>query len=197
MEKIILASGSPRRKELFSRFGIPFEVLTSNVAELGEGNIPYSQAALVNAERKADDIAAKHPDALVIGADTVIEFESSIIGKPRDPEDAFQILKKLSGKEHFVATAICMKCMNDHILVRFVERTKVRFRKLSDDEIRTYLSLVDVLDKAGAYAAQEHGDMLIESVEGSIDNVIGLPTERIGETLPLLLPDFRKAPPSL
>ena len=123
---------------------------------------------------------------MVIGADTVIELGSEIIGKPRDPDDAFRILKRLSGKEHQVATGVCLLRLRDRVMIRFVEKTSVYFRDLPDETVRRYLTLVDVSDKAGAYAVQEHGEMLVERIEGSLDNVIGLPTERLAESLSLL-----------
>lgn len=185
MGRIILASTSPRRRELLEKIGIAFEV-ESPEAEESCRVFPVSCTALENAEKKAFSVASGHPEALVIGADTVIELGSEIIGKPRDPDDAFRILKRLSGKVHHVATGVCLLRLEDKVRIRFVERTAVYFQDLPDETIRRYLSLVHVADKAGAYAVQEHGDMLVERIEGSLDSVIGLPTERLQESLSLL-----------
>lgn len=186
MMKIILASASPRRHELFKKSNLPFDIESSDVPEISGEKFPYSGVALENAGRKAKDVALKNPDALVIGCDTVIEFRSGIIGKPVDFKDAFRILKSLSGESHYVATGVCVICLSRNIYVRFAERSKVQFRKLRDEDILSYLSHVNVLDKAGAYAVQEYGETIIEKTEGSRDNIIGLPTERLFELLALL-----------
>lgn len=182
---LILASASPRRRELLATLGIPFSVRTSTAEELREG--PWMMLALENALRKAEEVAARFPEDLVIGADTVIEFENRILGKPEDMDDAFRMLSTFSGKTHCVTTGCAIICHSRSIRIRFAETSRVTFKSLDAETIRRYLSLVPVLDKAGAYAIQDHGEMLIESLEGSLDNVIGFPTDRFRLPLKFLL----------
>ena len=179
---IILASASPRRSALLREAGPAFadmQILTSHVEE---GSDP-----LENAMRKAEAVAQMNPRAFVIGADTVIRFEGKTIGKPADLEDAKRILATLSGRTHDVATGVCVRCVEADILVRFEEATHVTFRTLTPGIIDKYVQDVNVLDKAGAYAIQEHGEDIIEKIDGSLTNVIGLPVERLTETVRYLL----------
>ena len=182
---LILASASPRRKDLLESLGIPFEIRTLPVQEKTDG--PWFQIALDNAFLKADAVARMHPDSVVIGADTVIRFGDETIGKPADLDDARAILAKLSGRTHDVVTGVCVRCLENDILVRFEEATHVTFRMLTPEAIEKYIKAVNVLDKAGAYAIQEHGDDIIQGIDGSLTNVIGLPVERLTETIRHLL----------
>lgn len=179
---VILASASPRRSALLKEAGPAFASMRIMTADVKEGDDP-----LENAMRKAEAVAELNPRALVIGADTVIRFEGETIGKPSDIEDAKRILAKLSGRTHDVATGVCVRCVEADILVRFGEATHVKFRTLTPETIDKYVQDVNVLDKAGAYAIQEHGDDIIESIDGSLTNVIGLPVERLKETVEYLL----------
>ena len=117
----------------------------------------------------------------------MIRFDGVTIGKPADLEDAKRILAKLSGRTHDVATGVCVCCIEADILVRFEEATHVTFRTLTPESIEKYVQAVNVLDKAGAYAIQEHGEEIIEIIDGSLTNVIGLPVERLKETVEYLL----------
>ena len=179
---IILASASPRRSALLKEAGPAFASMRIMTADVKEGNDPLENALL-----KAEAVAQSNPRALVIGADTVIRFEGKTIGKPADIEDAKRILAMLSGRTHDVATGVCVRCVEADILVRFEEATHVTFRTLTPGIINKYVQDVNVLDKAGAYAIQEHGEDIIESIEGSLTNVIGLPVERLKETVEYLL----------
>lgn len=179
---IILASASPRRSALLKEAGSIFASMQIMTADVEEGDDP-----LENAMRKAGTVAQLNPRALVIGADTVIRFEGKTIGKPADLEDAKRILAMLSGHTHDVATGVCVRCIEADILVRFEEATHVKFRTLTPEIIDKYVRDVNVLDKAGAYAIQEHGEDIIESIDGSLTNVIGLPVERLKETFEYLL----------
>ena len=179
---IILASASPRRCSLLREAGPVFADIRIMTSHVEEGNDP-----LENAMRKAEAVAVLEPRALVIGADTVIRFEGETIGKPADLEDAKRILAKLSGRTHDVATGVCIRCIEADILVRFEDATHVTFRTLTPEMIDGYVQAVNVLDKAGAYAIQEHGEDIIESIDGSLTNVIGLPVERLKETVEYLL----------
>ena len=174
---LILASASPRRKILLESLGIPFEIRTLPVQEKTDG--PWFRIALDNAFLKADAVARIYPDSVVIGADTVIEFGSEVLGKPSSKADAFSMLSRFSGKTHQVVTGCAVLCLNRNIRIRFAEITRVHFRELSPQVIEEYLAAVPVLDKAGAYAIQDHGDLLADKVEGSLNNVIGLPVERL------------------
>ncbi len=172
---LILASSSPRRRELLAKAFPHFEIVVPDVEE--------TDSPLENAMRKAYAAGERFPDAVSVGADTVIRFEGAVIGKPADMNDARRILAALSGRMHEVSTGVCVRHGRTNQTVRFEETTRVFFRVLSPEAIERYLSHVSVLDKAGAYAVQEHGDWIVERIEGSLDNVIGLPTERLFETL--------------
>lgn len=181
---LVLASASPRRKELLIRCGWPdFTVEPSRAGELEPGSVPASALALENAGLKAFDVATRHPEALVIGADTLIELENRTIGKPENEHDAVRILLALAGKSHFVTTGVCLHCAAAALTVRFAVSTEVVFRPFDRATAAEYVRLVNTLDKAGAYAVQEHGEMIVERICGSYDNVVGLPTERLGEAL--------------
>lgn len=173
MTPVILASASPRRAEILKKYGISFQQISSGAEE--PGSLFAEDAAMCNALVKAEDLAEKYPDRLVIAADTVIEFEGEVIGKPEDPEDAVRILKRLSGKKHFVTTGVCIIHAGRKIKVLFADLSEVAFKAVDDSVIREYISKVNVLDKAGAYALQEHPELIIESVTGDPENVIGLP----------------------
>ena len=184
--KIILASQSPRRRELLARLPYPFEVRTFPTREFADGEIPPDELPLRNAEAKALAVAERFPDLPVVGADTVIVFDRRIIGKPRDLEDAFRTLAELSGRTHEVVTGVALLRSRDGFRRVWSTRTRVTFRALDSETIGKYLRLVDVQDKAGSYALQEHGDMLIDRVDGDADNVVGLPLERLGAELAAL-----------
>lgn len=181
--QLVLASLSPRRKELLSRLAYPFEVRSFPTREFVDGELPAERLPARNAEAKAAAVAERFPDAVVVGADTVIIFDGRIIGKPRDAEDAFRTLAALSGRTHEVVTGLALLRRRDGVREVWSESTAVTFKTLSPATIREYLRLVNVLDKAGSYALQEHGDMLVERVEGDPDNVIGLPLARLAERL--------------
>ena len=181
--ELILASASPRRKELLARLGFPFTIQISHVEERSEG--PWMMLALENACVKAEEVAARYPDSVVIGADTVIEFDNRILGKPHDLPEAERMLTAFSGKTHAVTTGCAVICRSRNLRVRFAETAQVTFRRLLPETVRRYLSLVSVLDKAGAYAIQEHGELIIERCVGDPDTVVGLPVTRLGETLKL------------
>ena len=182
--KIILASKSPRRQDILSQAGIKFTTVTAQVTEIDSG-IYYRHIPMFNAVIKASHIAEDFPEALVIGADTVIEYKNQTIGKPISLQHAATILKQLSGNTHKVVSAVCLICKKRNIKTVFADTTTVRFKDLSASTIAEYLQKVEVLDKAGAYAIQEHGEMLVDSINGSINNVIGLPIERVIECLQL------------
>lgn len=186
--KIILASASPRRKELLEKAGYPdFEIVPSPAEELTPDDVNVPRLALENAIRKAVAVADLYPDALVIGADTLIEFEHEAIGKPRDREDAVRTLCRLAGKTHMVTTGVCLCCRNMNLLTRFAETSLVEFLPFDRAAAEQYADLVPVLDKAGSYAIQDHGEMIIKGIEGDYDNIVGLPAPRLKEALHIAL----------
>ena len=180
--KIILASASPRRKQLLEEAGYQVECIVSGAEEIEDHSFQPADLALENAARKAGAVAGNSPNHLVIAADTVVWKSGRFFGKPSDMEDAFRMLKALAGHTHEVVTGVIIRFPGGE-LARFAESSMVTFHALGDDEIRLYLSSIHPLDKAGAYAAQGDDGRLIKNIEGSVTNVIGLPVERIDEIL--------------
>lgn len=178
--RIVLASASPRRRELLSQLGLEFEICVSSAGET-EGPDPIEtarQAALA----KASEVASKVLDALVIGADTIVVIDEEILGKPTSPSEAEAMLKKLKGKAHRVITGVAIvdgsgKKVVDH------EDTTVFFSDLSEDEVRFYVESGEGADKAGAYAIQGLGALFILRIEGSYSNVVGLPLAKLHEMM--------------
>jgi|SRR6185369_2023045 nucleoside triphosphate pyrophosphatase len=180
---VILASASPRRAELLRQLGIRFKVIPTDAPEILHEQLTAGEAAQINAYRKARAVAKKYPDALVIGADTLVSLNGELFGKPASLEAAYQMLERLQGKTHHVVTAVCLLNLRHHRQRIFADNTSVTFRPLDAVKIRRYLSQVDPLDKAGAYAIQEKGEHLVERYSGSYSNVIGLPLERLKSEL--------------
>lgn len=176
---IILASASPRRAQLLRNMGLEFRTVISNVTEVHHDQLTAGEVAQVNAYRKARTVAKKFPDALVIGADTLVHMDEKLYGKPLDLSEAYLMLEDLQGRTHQVTTAICLLHLRERKQRILSEDTSVTFRPLDAIQIRRYLAQVDPLDKAGAYAIQECGDMLIERISGSYTNVVGLPVEKL------------------
>lgn len=183
MPPLILASESPRRAELLRQLGHEFKVVPSGISEIHHGDLTAQEIAQINAYRKARFVAKKYPDALVIGADTLVFLDTILFGKPKSLEAAYEMLQQLQGKTHTVVTAICLLHLRSHQQRILAENTGVVFRPLDAVKIRRYLSKVNPLDKAGAYAIQEEGDMIVESISGSYTNVMGLPMERLSSEL--------------
>ena len=187
---LILASESPRRRELLGTLGIPFEIRSAKVEELEQAEDACSVSLLPqkNACLKAQAVAEMYPGAVVLGADTAIVFENQLIGKPRDPEDAHRILEMFSGKTHQVITGIALMRAGEKPFCRqWSEISEVTFKPLSCEIIDEYLKKVHILDKAGAYAIQECGDMIISGFTGELNNIIGLPLLRLEEELRKIL----------
>src|SRR3954465_8801681 len=179
MPPLILASESPRRAELLRQLGYEFKVVPSGTPEIHHGELTAQEIAQINAYRKARTVGKKYPDALVIGADTLVFLDRILFGKPKSLEGAYEMLEQLQGKAHTVVTAICLLHLRSHKQRIFAENTIVTFRPLDAVKIRRYLTKVNPLDKAGAYAIQEEGDLIIERVGGAFSNVVGLPLERL------------------
>jgi len=183
--QIILASGSPRRRELLGAMGVRFEVATADVREHDAASAPHlapADLARENARFKAEAVAALRPGRWILGADTVVALNKRVFGKPASPDQAREFLAALSGHTHEVITG-CALIAPDGDTEIFHEVTRVSFQVLSEETIARYLAEVHVLDKAGAYALQERGEWIVQSVEGSRTNVIGLPTEALERVL--------------
>ena len=180
---LILASASPRRSELLRQLALDFTVVPSDAPEVHDDQLTAREVSQLNAYRKARAVAKKYPDALVLGADTLVYLGTTLFGKPANLEDAHRMLKQLAGRTHEVVTAICLLNLRHHRQKLFFESTAVTFRPLNAAQIRTYISRVNTLDKAGAYAIQESGDLIVEKISGSYTNVVGLPVEKLREEL--------------
>lgn len=179
----MLASRSPRRRDLLASAGILAVGEPADVEELTEFDGAPAGLALANAEMKTTLVALRRPEEVVLGADTIVTLDGEIFGKPTDLAEAEHMLARLAGRVHEVITGVCVMAWNRRVEVKFTETTRVKFRALSAEQIRDYLTSIDPLDKAGAYAAQEDNGRIIECVEGSFTNVVGLPMERTLETL--------------
>jgi septum formation protein len=183
LPQFILASSSPRRSELLRELGVVFEVLPSDASEVHHEQLTAGEISQINAYRKARAVAKRFPDALVLGADTLVYLDTTLFGKPANFEDAYRMLKQLQGHTHQVVTGVCLMRLRVHRQRVFAESTEVKFRSLTTKEIKDYLSRINPLDKAGSYAIQEHGDKIVENISGSFSNIVGLPLERLKEEL--------------
>ncbi len=180
---LILASASPRRAELLQQAGLEFQILPAATSEVYPEHLTPHETCQINAYRKARAIAKTRPDALVLGADTIVCLGAKVFGKPVDQEEARQILAKLQGRTHEVITGVCLIHLRSHRQKLFAVSTRITFRRLHSGQIRRYLSKINPLDKAGAYAIQEEGDQIVKSISGSYTNVVGLPLEQLKEEL--------------
>ena len=174
MEAIILASGSPRRSEILTRMGVPFEKQAADVDE--HCSLGAREAVAELSRKKALAVAAQHPHRVVLAADTLVALENRPLGKPEDEEDACRMLERLSGREHQVYTGVCVGDAQGRIF-QSVEDSNVYFRKLTEEEIRASVATGEPMDKAGAYALQGGAGKWVTQVCGSRSNVIGLPWE--------------------
>jgi septum formation protein len=181
MPPLILASASPRRRDLLAREGYAFTVVPADVVEIAPPHLTPAELTLFNARLKARAIAAAHPASLVLGADTVVAFEGEVFGKPRDLDEALAMVSRLSGRVHEVWSGVWL--VQGARETAFNEVTRVRFRALAEPALRAYLARIGPLDKAGAYAAQDDRGELIEHVEGCFDNVVGLPMKSLARAL--------------
>ena len=172
----VLASKSPRRRELLKKIGVQAEIMRANVDESSIGELSPEKTVTELALLKASDVAKYfRGDTYVIGADTVVSLDGEIFGKPQNIEDAKNMLRKLSGKKHSVYTGYCVvHCKSGNIVSRY-EKTDVYFKELSDREIDAYIKTREPMDKAGAYGIQEKGSMFVEKIDGDYFNVVGLP----------------------
>jgi len=177
----ILASGSPRRRELLARLNPDFQIISPDVEEWEPDQADPVHQVEENALRKGRAVAAEHPEALVIAADTTVALGQRLFAKPIDREDAVRMLEALSGRRHQVVTGMALLFRGrEHC---FHDTSEVDFRELSPADMDQYLERVHVYDKAGAYAIQEHGDLIISEFSGSFENIMGLPVQRLRQEL--------------
>jgi len=179
---LVLASVSPRRRELLEKSGRIFETIASPAEEIHEASMDPALLCETNACLKAEAVAQMRPDATVIGADTLVFLDGEPLGKPQDLAAARATLLRLAGRVHCVCTGVCIIPPGGPP-ESFHELTSVVFRDFGEAVADRYLSLVNPLDKAGAYGIQEHGELLVERIEGNFDNVMGLPMKRLIATL--------------
>ena len=180
MSAIILASGSPRRRELLEQIHLPFEVLSPDVDESADPMPPQALVQLLS-QRKAAAVAQRRPEAIVIAADTVVALEDEVLGKPRDAADAARMLGQLSGREHSVYTGFTVR--QGARSVTCAEQTVVTFRPLLPEEIERYVASGEPMGKAGAYGVQGLGRLFVERLDGDYYNVVGLPVCRLCQVL--------------
>jgi nucleoside triphosphate pyrophosphatase len=181
--RLILASGSPRRRELLNAAGYRFEVLPPNVGEVVPGALTLHELTSWNALRKGLAVARQHPRAVVLAADTLVALDDDLIGKPANLADARSILARLSGRSHQVATGVLLAHLASGRIATFSVLSRVRFRKWNAEQIERYLQQINPFDKAGAYAAQGRGRAIVRRIAGSRTNVIGLPLDKTRRAL--------------
>jgi len=180
---LILASASPRRRELLELIGLPFSIIPADVTEHEAPDADPREMVRHNAALKADWVSALHPAATVIGADTTVFVGQTVMNKPRDLADARAMLRMLSGRTHTVFTGIAIRRRQDGLKLDQGVASDVTFRLLDDQTIDLYLSRVHTLDKAGGYAIQEHSELIVEGYRGSLTNIVGLPLEEMKQLL--------------
>lgn len=179
--KLVLASQSPRRRELLSLIQKDFEVQASCADETLPENITACDAVMLLASKKACQVAESHKDSIVIGSDTVVVLDGKIMGKPKDHAECVKMISALSGREHEVYTGVAI--VADGETESFYEKTEVRFLKLTQEEIEWYASLEEPYDKAGGYGIQGYGSLLVEGICGDYFNVMGLPVSALNRRL--------------
>jgi len=183
MRKIILASQSPRRKELLAGMGLEFEAIPSNFDEKLDDSRAPEIVAIELATGKASQVAEQYPDCIVIGSDTIVTINGNQLEKPHDKAEAYNMLERLSGTHNEVTTAIAVICKTEKLLLTDVDTTRVFFNPYNEEVIRTYVESGDTVDKAGAYGIQSGAAPLINHIEGYYDTVVGLPTHQLAELL--------------
>jgi len=180
---LILASASPRRAELLKLLPVKFRVLPGHADEVAHEHLTPLEVCQLNAHRKARAVAKQIPDALILAADTLVFLDNEILGKPRNLAEARRMLARLQGRHHQVVTGVCLMHLRRHRERIFAVSTDVLFHPLNARQIRDYLAGINPLDKAGAYAIQERGELIISEISGSYSNVVGLPVELLREEL--------------
>lgn len=177
MSKIILASASPRRKELMELAGYDFEVICADIVEVVPEEAMPQEVVMSLALQKAQAVAAEHKEAVVIGSDTVVALDGKILGKPHSEQEACEMLRSLSGRTHKVFTGVAIVCGGK--VKNFFDETDVEFYSLGDDEIKKYVATGEPTDKAGAYGIQGKGSVLVKKINGDFFSVMGLPIAKL------------------
>ncbi|MDU6249595.1 MAG: Maf family protein, partial [Paeniclostridium sordellii] len=180
---IILASGSPRRREILANTNAKFDVLTSDVDERIFKFEEPTQLVLRLAFEKCMDIAINNPESLVIGADTIVVLDNEILGKPKNEDEAFDMLSKLSNREHQVITGMSIVNIENNKKIVDYTISNVKFKNLTDQDIRDYISTGECLDKAGSYGIQGYGALLVKEIQGDYFNIVGLPISKLSDIL--------------
>ena len=184
MIKIVLASNSPRRKKILTDLGLEFKVIPSNYEEKLETDVfSYDLIEDLATQKACDVVRRVGNDEIVLGADTVVVLHNKILGKPKDKEDAFRMLRELSGQTHMVVTSLCGINTRTNRATLLSTTSYVRFKELSDDLINFYIDAFNPLDKAGSYGIQELPDGILDKYEGSFDNIVGLAPEAVTAVL--------------
>lgn len=183
MRPFILASASPRRRDLLASLGVDFQVVTADVVEHEDPTTDPRVMVAHNAALKADWVADRHPEAIVLGADTTVFLEGSALNKPAGPAEARALLRRLSGRTHTVFTGLALRSRAAGLAIDDGEASEVTFKTLDDNVIERYLSLVHTLDKAGGYGIQDHPELIVAGYTGSLSNIVGLPLERTKQIL--------------
>ena len=181
--QLILASASPRRRELLGQLGVPFEIVVADVTEHEDGSTDPRVMVAHNAALKAEWVSARHPNALVLGADTTVFIEGVALNKPGDGAEARAMLRRLSGRTHSVFTGLALRRASDGLRIDEGVASDVTFKVFDETVIEDYLARVHTLDKAGGYAIQEHRELLGAEYRGSLTNIIGLPVETTKQIL--------------
>lgn len=170
---LILASQSPRRRDLLSMLGLDFTVVTADIDETMDETLSVEDAVAEVCKRKAEAVAALYPHDTIISADTIVVVDGKVLGKPQNEDHAKEMLRSLSGRSHTVMTAFCL--WENGKAVTHVEKTNLRFKPLSEEEINAYVATGSPMDKAGAYGIQDQASVFVEALEGDYYNVMGLP----------------------
>lgn len=181
MRRVLLASESVRRRELMNISGIPFFVTSPRIDETFDSSLKIEDAVMKLAKEKAQAVFQNYENELIVAADTIVYVDNEILGKPKDADDARRMLKLLSGKTHQVITGVAI--LSKEVDKTFYEMTKVTFGKLSEEDIEWYIKSKEYYDKAGSYAIQGKGMMLVERIEGDYTNVVGLPMHHLLQEL--------------
>ena len=181
--RLILASASPRRRELLGQLGVPFEIVVADVTEHEDASTDPRVMVAHNAALKAEWVSARHPNALVLGADTTVFIEGVALNKPGDGAEARAMLRRLSGRTHTVFTGLALRRASDGLRIDEGVASDVTFKAFDETVIEDYLARVHTLDKAGGYAIQEHRELLGAEYRGSLTNIIGLPLETTKQIL--------------
>ena len=180
---IILASKSPRRREILENTKVRFSIKESQIDETIKLNESPKDTVKRLAYEKAFDVAKRNTDRLVIGADTIVALDNEVLGKPKDKEEAYQMIKKLSNKTHKVITGISLINISHGMVVNDYVVSLVTFKDLSEDSIKDYINTNESLDKAGAYGIQGYGALLVDNIQGDYFNIVGLPISKLSDLL--------------